>query len=256
MSSPTHFSLSTFLVCALMISSPASADWGSMLDDLKSAGQSLLPSSSDESTTSTSQLDTSTIIAGLKQALEKGSEQAITSLSQTDGYLSNPEVHIPMPPRVQQVSDLISQFGMSSLADEFETSLNRAAEQAAPAATDIVLKAIRAMTFEDAKRILNGEDDAATSYFRDKTSDDIAALFKPSIETSLNQVGSTRYYNQLSDQVAQLPIVGQNLNVNLPDYVTEQALEGLFTMLAAEEKKIRENPAARTTELLKQVFSQ
>jgi hypothetical protein len=160
-----------------------------------------------------------------------------------------------MPAQVQQAGDLMRQFGMSQLADEFETSLNRAAEKAAPEATNIVLNAIKNMTIDDALGILNGPDDAATQYFQANTTDALTALFRPSIETSLNEVGSTRYYNQLSDQIAAVPVVGQSLNVNLPEYVTNEALNGLFTMLAAEEKKIRENPAARTTELLKQVFT-
>ena len=148
------------------------------------------------------------------------------------------------------------QFGMSGLADEFETSMNRAAEEAAPEATNIVINAIKNMSIEDAKQILNGPDNAATEYFKTKTSDQLSTMFRPTIENSLDQVGSTRYYNQLSEQVSDVPVVGQNLNVDLPGYVTEQALNGLFTMLAIEEKKIRENPAARSTELLKKVFSQ
>jgi hypothetical protein len=112
------------------------------------------------------------------------------------------------------------------------------------------------MSFDDARNILNGPDDAATQYFREQTSDRLTQLFRPSIEQSLDQVGSTRYYNQLTDQVASVPMVGENINLDLPDYVTDKALEGLFTMIALEEKKIRENPAARTTELLKKVFTQ
>jgi hypothetical protein len=142
------------------------------------------------------------------------------------------------------------------LADDVETSMNRAAEKAAPEATSIVINAIKNMSFDDARKILNGPDDAATQFFREQTSDRLTQLFRPSIEQSLDEVGSTRYYNQLSDQVASVPVVGENINLDLPDYVTEKALDGLFTMIAVEEKKIRDNPAARTTELLKKVFSQ
>ena len=111
------------------------------------------------------------------------------------------------------------------------------------------------MSIEDAHAILKGSDNAATQYFRDNTTTQLTELFKPSITDSLNQVGSTKYYNDLSDQIASAPLVGETINLDLPDYVTEQALNGLFTMIAAEEKKIRDNPAARTTELLKQVFA-
>ncbi|WP_297812478.1 DUF4197 domain-containing protein [uncultured Methylophaga sp.] len=231
----------------------AQADWGKMIDDLKDAGKTLLPGDQNPDT---SQLDTGTVISGLKEALTVGSERAIDQISQTDGYLKNPNIRIPLPPQVQKAGDLMRQLGVGSLADEFETSMNRAAEAAAPEATRIVVDAIKAMSIEDAKNILNGGDNAATEYFRDKTSGRLTELFRPTIKNSLDQVGSTRYYSQLNDKVSSVPVVGENLNVNLPDYVTEQALDGLFTMLAAEEKKIRENPAARSTELLKKVFTQ
>lgn len=235
-----------------LLTGHARADWGSMMDDLKEAGKTFIPGAE----TSDSNLDSGTIISGLKEALSVGSKRAIDTIGQTDGFLENPKIRIPLPPQVEKVGGLMRQFGMSGLADEFETSMNRAAEEAAPEATNIVIDAIKNMSIDDAKQILNGSDDAATQYFKDKTSGQLTNLFRPSIESSLDQVGSTRYYNQLSDQVSAVPVVGQNLNVNLPDYVTEQALNGLFTMLAVEEKKIRENPAARTTELLKKVFSQ
>lgn len=231
----------------------AQADWGKMIDDLKDAGKTLLPG---EQGTDSAQPDSGTMISGLKEALTVGSERAIDQISQAGGYLNNPRIRIPLPPQVQKAGDLMRQLGVGNLADEFETSMNRAAEAAAPEATRIVVDAIKNMSINDAKNILNGPDNAATQYFRDKTSGRLTELFRPSIKDSLDQVGSTRYYNQLNDKVSSVPVVGENLNVNLPDYVTDQALEGLFTMLAAEEKKIRENPAARTTELLKKVFSQ
>jgi hypothetical protein len=238
-----------FSQCLLI--SQAQADWGAMLDDLKDAGKTLLPGAEQQTS-----LDTSTVISGLKEALSIGSKRAIDTISQTDGYLGNPSIRIPLPPQVENVGKLMRQFGMSDLADNFETSMNRAAEQAAPEATSIVIDAIKNMSFDDARQILNGPDDAATQYFREQTSDRLTRLFRPRIEQSLDQVGSTRYYNQLTDQVASVPVVGENINLDLPDYVTEKALDGLFTMIAVEEKKIRDNPAARTTELLKKVFSQ
>lgn len=244
------------LVTAMVLSqclliSQAQADWGGMLDDLKEAGKTFLPGSEEQSG-----LDTGTVISGLKEALSIGSERAIDTISQTNGYLGNPEIRIPLPPQVEKVGNLMRQFGMSQLADDVETSMNRAAEKAAPEATSIVIDAIKNMSFDDARNILNGPDDAATQFFREQTSDRLTQLFRPSIEQSLDEVGSTRYYNQLTDQVASVPVVGENINLDLPDYVTEKALDGLFTMIAVEEKKIRDNPAARTTELLKKVFSQ
>jgi hypothetical protein len=240
------------LLSPLLTINTASADWDTMLNDLKQAGKTLLPGEQNSATT----LDSSTMVSGLKEALSVGSKRAIETVSQTDGYLGNPQIRIPLPPQVEKVGSLMRQVGMSDLADEFQTSMNRAAEEAAPEATSIMVDAIKNMTIEDARNILNGPDNAATQYFREQTSGRLTELFKPSIENSLDQVGSTRYYNQLSDRVASVPVIGEQLNVDLPDYVTQKALDGLFTMLALEEKKIRENPAARTTELLKTVFGQ
>lgn len=240
------------LLSPLLTINTASADWDTMLNDLKQAGKTLLPGEQNSATT----LDSSTMVSGLKEALSVGSKRAIETVSQTDGYLGNPDIRIPLPPQVEKVGSLMRQVGMSDLADEFQISMNRAAEEAAPEATSIMVDAIKNMTIEDARNILNGPDNAATQYFREQTSGRLTELFKPSIENSLDQVGSTRYYNQLSDRVASVPVVGEQLNVALPDYVTQKALDGLFTMLALEEKKIRENPAARTTELLKTVFGQ
>lgn len=229
---------------------PASADWGSLFEDLKSTGQTLL-SNSDEQTSS---LDNNTIISGLKQALDVGTRKTIENVSKPDGYLANELIRIGMPPQLQQVDGLMRQFGMETLADQFQQSMNQAAEKAAPEATTILVDAIKNMTIDDATNILNGSDDAATNYFKAQTSDKLNSLFRPVISDSLNQVGTTKYYNDLAGQVSSVPVIGQNINLDLPDYVTQQALDGLFTMIAIEEKKIRENPAARTTELLKTVF--
>lgn len=229
----------------------AQADWGDFLKDLKEAGQELL---SDESSAGSS-LDLDTIISGLKEALDIGSRAAIDDVSKPNGYLANDLIRIPLPPELQQVGDLMRNFGLAEQADQFENSLNQAAEKAAPHATNIIVDAIKNMSIEDANKILNGEDDAATQYFKANTSEALTDLFQPTVEDSLNQVGSTKYYNDLAKQVASIPLVGENINLDLPSYVTDQALNGLFTMIALEEKKIRENPAARTTELLKKVFT-
>jgi len=240
----------SLLIIVSLFSTSTYADWDSFVKDIQTVGSDLFAEDS-----SALPLDYNTIASGLKEALDVGSRQAIDSVSQTDGYLKNELIRIAMPPKLQQASDLMRKFGLSAQADEFEQSINHAAEAAAPQATDLIVTAIKDMSIEDANTILNGPDDAATQYFRDKTSTQLGELFRPSVENSLNQVGSTKYYNDLTGQLAAIPLVGETINVDLPDYVTEQALNGLFTVIALEEKKIRDNPAARTTELLKQVFT-
>ena len=244
------------LIFASLISyhvTSSGADWGSFLDDAKTIGTDLLSNQLGQG--SGSNLDSNTIISGLKEALDVGTRKAISQVGQTDGYLANDLIRIPLPPELQQVSDLMSKVGLGAQAEQFELSLNRAAEKAAPEATAILVDAIKSMSIEDASKILNGSNNAATEYFKTQTSAQLAALFKPTIDSSLNEVGSTKYYTALSQQIAAVPIVGKQVDVDLSNYVTEQALNGLFAVIALEEKKIRENPAARTTELLKQVFA-
>jgi hypothetical protein len=231
-----------------MATSPSHADWKKFLEDFSKSGTTAL------STSEGSDLSSDTIVNGLKEALEVGTRKAVENVSKEGGYLNNPEIRIPLPPRVQQAAGLMRQLGLNKMADDFEQSINRAAEKAAPQATSIMIDAIRSMSIDDARNILNGESDAATRFFEDRTRGKLAGLFKPIIDTSLNEVGATRYYNQLDDKLSSVPVVGQELDMDLQDYVTDQALNGLFVMLAQEEQKIRDNPAARTSEILQQVF--
>lgn len=241
--------VATLFVIMVLLSTSANADWRSLLKDITEVGSDILASDS-----ASASLDSNTIISGLKEALSIGSERAIDVVSKSDGYLSNELIRIAMPPQLKQASDLMGKFGLSSYADTFEESMNHAAEDAAPQATALIIDAINDMSIEDANKILKGSDDAATQYFREKTTSQLTDLFRPTIDASLNNVGTTKYYNDLTDKVAAIPLIGENIDMNLTDYVTEQALDGLFAMIALEEKKIRDDPAARTTELLKQVF--
>ena len=238
----------TLFIFFLMATSPSHADWKKFLEDFSKSGTTAL------STSEGSDLSSDTIVNGLKEALEVGTRKAVENVSKEGGYLNNPEIHIPLPPRVQQAAGLMRQLGLNKMADDFEQSINRAAEKAAPQATSIMIDAIKSMTIDDARNILNGENDAATRFFEDRTRGKLADLFEPVIDTSLNEVGATRYYNQLNDKLSSVPVVGQELDMDLQDYVTDQALNGLFVMLAEEEQKIRDNPAARTSEILQQVF--
>jgi len=246
------------ILTASMASVTAHAGWA---DALKEAVQDeeLQKKVLDTATGSASNgkvtnLDTETLIKGLKEALEVGSKRAIEEISQPGGYLDNKNIRIPLPDGIDKVASLLRKYGLEKQVDQFEESMNRAAEKAAPQATDLIVGAVKEMSFEDAKKIYQGSDDAATQYFKEKTSDKLRQLFQPSVKESLGQVGATRYYNDLAGEAKDIPFVGEKVNVDLDNYVTEEALNGLFTMLAAEEKKIRENPAARTTDLLKEVF--
>lgn len=193
------------------------------------------------------------VAQGLKEALIKGISKGSDLVSQMDGYFKNPEIKIPFPPEVKKVEDRLRQIGLGNEVDKFVMTLNRGAEDAAKEAKPIFIEAIRAMTIEDAWSILRGEDDAATQYLKRTTSGLLKEKFKPVIQNSLNKVNATKYYGDIVTRYNQIPFV-QKVNPDLDDYATEKAIEGLFLMIAKEEKNIRENPVARTTELLKRVF--
>ncbi len=193
------------------------------------------------------------IIAGLKEALSIGTGNAVVDVSQAGGYFKNQAIKILLPQEIQKTGEMLRKFGFGGVVDDFEHSMNTAAEQAAPKAKAIFISAITQMSFDDARQILNGPDTAATDYLRAKTSSDIAGLFRPIVTDNMNQVGVTRSYKKMVEPLKMLPI-DSPLPVDLDGYVTEKALNGLFVMVADEEKKIRLNPAARVTDLLKDVF--
>ena len=193
------------------------------------------------------------IIAGLKEALGVGTEKAVAVVSKPDGYYKNPDIKIPLPESVQKVEKLLRATGYGQKVDDFELSMNRAAELAAPEAKSVFGDAIKQMTFEDAKKILDGPDNAATLYFEDKTSGRLRQIFKPIVQDAMGQVGVTRSYQDLNAKVQSMPL-GKSLSFDLDQYVTDGSLKGLFKMLAEEEKQIRTQPAARVTDLLKKVF--
>ncbi|MDH5248353.1 MAG: DUF4197 domain-containing protein [Cyclobacteriaceae bacterium] len=200
-------------------------------------------------------LSTEEIGEGLKEALTNGVSKGSDLVSQLDGYYKNPEIKIPFPPEVKQVETRLRQIGMGGEVDKFIESLNRGAEDAAKEAKPIFVSAIKQMTIQDAWGILKGEQDAATQYLERTTSPLLTDKFKPVIQNSLNKVNATKYYSDLVNTYNKIPFV-QTVNPNLDDYATEKAIQGLFVMIAKEEKNIRNNPGARTTDLLKKVFSQ
>ncbi len=204
-------------------------------------------------------LSNTQIAAGLKEALNIGIVKGANVVSKTDGYLKNPQIKIPWPSQVQKVANTMQQFGMGGLVGKVETSLNRAAEKAAIEAKPIFLNAIKQLNFQDVMSILQGDQNAATEFLKRTTSSQLMDKFQPIIKNSLNSVNATKYWDDVAKAVDK-PIIKQALNVDigsidLEQYVTQKALDGLFTMVAKEELKIRKDPVARTTDLLKKVFS-
>ena len=233
--------LLNIVVLAMAKPIPAQAQWDDIFKKFK------------ESVGLSEELSTDKIISGLKDALHVGTENAVEITSRVNGYYKNPEIRIPLPETVQKVEGILRTVGYGKQVDAFELSMNRAAEKAAPAAKSIFWDAIKKMSFTDARKILDGADDAATLYFKDKTYQPLYDMFKPTINETMGQVGVTRLYQDIEKKVSTVPFT-QGLTVDLDDYVTKGTLNGLFVMLAAEEKKIREDPAARVTPILKEVF--
>jgi len=194
------------------------------------------------------------IIEGLKEALQIGTRNAVETVSRVGGYYENPKIKIPLPGAVQKVEKLVRAAGYGTELDAFEMSMNRAAERAAPEAKGIFWDAIKEMNVADARKILQGQDNEATLYFKDKTHDRLGEIFKPMVRNAMSGVGVTRSYQDLEEKVQSIPFVG-SWTFDLDEYVKNGALEGLFLMLGEEEKKIRQDPAARVTDLLKEVFA-
>lgn len=195
------------------------------------------------------------IIDGLKEALKVGSENALAFLSQEGSYFYNPQIKIGLPESLNKIESVIRSAGFGSYVDDFELSMNRAAEKAAPAAKKIIFDALKEMTFSDAKKILNGKANEATIYFKEKSYAKLMEIFRPLVNSSMSQAGVTNKYLEIESMITKIPFI-ESLpgNFNLDNYVTEKALDGIFLMLEKEEKKIRENPSARVTDLLREVF--
>ena len=191
--------------------------------------------------------------SGLKEALLQGIGKGADQASQPDGFYLNHRIHIPFPPDAQRVATTLRSIGLGSQVDKFELSLNRGAEDAARSAKPIFVAAIKSLTFSDVWNILTGQQDAATQFLKRTTSTQLVTAFAPIMQKSLDQVGATRYYTQMASSYNQLPLV-QKVQPDLNQYATGKAVDGLFTLIAQKEANIRENPVARTTELLRRVF--
>jgi hypothetical protein len=202
---------------------------------------------------SASDLSTDKITAGLREALKVSTSRAVAVTGKPDGFLKNPSIKIQLPDKLRSAGTGLRLVGMGPQLDELEVGMNRAAEQAAPKAKQIFLNALTSMTITDARNILKGSDTAATEYFRSKSSTDLTTAFTPIVHTAMQNVGVVRQYNQIMQNSMAAPLL-QNKNFDLDNYVVGKTLDGLFFMLGEEEKKIRKDPAAQTTDLLREVF--
>ena len=198
-------------------------------------------------------LSSSDIALGLKEALRVGISKGADQASVTDGYFKNPLLRIALPPEAQKVAARLRQIGFGPQVDRFELSMNRAAEDAAKVAKPVFIKAITSMSIGDAVGILRGQNDAATQYLRRTSGQQLVTEFTPIIDSTLKKNNATRYYNDLVTTYNRLPMV-QKVNPNLTQYATGKAVDGLFILVAQEEEKIRQNPAARVSDLLRRVF--
>lgn len=199
-------------------------------------------------------LDEPTVVAGIKDALRVGTENAVTSTSKLDGFLGNQLIRIVIPEQMTTMTSTLRKVGFGSQVDELEVGMNRAAELAAGEAKEVFWNAIKGMTVSDAFGILNGGNTAATEYFQGKTSASLKTRFRPIVEQKIQEVGLSRMYGRVADTYNSLPLAGTQKMVDLDEYVTDRALSGLFAVLASEEQRIRQDPLARTTDLLKKVF--
>lgn len=194
------------------------------------------------------------IASGLRQALDMGIEKQVTKLTVENGFYNNELVRITLPPELQKVDKTLRDVGLDALADEGLKVLNRAAEEAVKEATPIFVNAVKEITFNDARNILLGQDNAATLYLTGKTEEPLYSKFNPVVTNSLEKVGATNVWSNIINRYNSLPLTS-NVNPDLADYVTNQALEGVYTMIAVEEKEIRKKVSARTTNLLQRVFA-
>jgi hypothetical protein len=243
------YSARLLLVLLILFSAaPAVADWKSLLKGI--------PGVSSDDAQEALDLSQAEIADGLKEALDRGAEIAVTALSQEGGYLDNPAVSIPLPDSLDWIEKGLRRVGREDLAEDFITTMNRAAEEAVPVALAQLQSAIEALTLEDAQAILSGPDDAATQYFRKHSESSLQEQFLPIVEKTTADTGVTSAYKEMTKYAGGLTSLFDTDDLDIDQYVTEEALDGLFKMIAIEEARIREDPVARSTDLLKKVFGQ
>lgn len=244
-------SLRTF-ICLLLVSMASYNTQAQSLQDLW--GKLFNQKNQQNNDGSLNNLKNTEIVSALKQALEIGTQNASGALSATNGFFGNALVKIMLPEEAKHIETALRKFGMDKLVDETILTMNRAAEDAAGKAVPIFVNAISSMSIQDGMQILTGGEGAATQFLKNKTTQQLTVAFEPVIRQALGKFNVTSHWNQLFTTYNSLPLVEKKVNPDLIGYVTEKTLDGLFLTIAQEENKIRENPGARTTELLKKVF--
>jgi hypothetical protein len=253
----TRLVVGLLVLGAVSITLPVSAGWQDWVKEADSYIKST--TGKDSRTVLTSTLSDSQIAEGLKEALDSGVKKAIDTLGKENGFLSDKAVKILMPEQLQKVEQMLRSFGQEKMADEFVISMNRAAEQAVPEVGNVFYDAIKKMSLTDAQGILSGGDTAATDYFKKNTSDQLVQLIKPYVNNAMDTNQVTQSYKMMVSQVKRYDNFGLmdaylGSASDIDDYVTSKTMDGLFNKIAVQEKLIRDNPAARSTELLKEVF--
>ena len=241
--------------CLILLQTLPLQTASAQMDWLKSGKELLGTTTKDpqNQTSKASDLTSSEIGGGLKDALLVGTETVVGQLGQSNGFNADPAIHIPLPESMQQVKSALAAIGMSSMMDDLELKLNRAAEEATPPAKKLFRDSIEAMTLDDVMGIYNGPDDAATRYFQGKMTDPLATEMQPIVERTLNQVGAIQAYDNVMGQYDTLPFA-PDVKADLNSYVVDKGMEGIFHYLAIEEAAIRQNPVKRTTDILQKVF--
>ena len=236
------------LAVSCSISATAEAQFGNYLKDAQNMVSKKKNSNKSGSATQ------SEISDGLRQALQIGAQNATGRVSAVNGFFGNALIKVLMPPEAKKVESTLREIGMGQYVDDAILSMNRAAEDASGKALPIFVDAIKSMSIQDALSILNGGNNAATNYLKQKTTASLTAAFRPIIQQSLDKVNATKYWAAVFNTYNELPMTFNKVNPDLPAYVTERALNGVFVNIADEEAKIRTDPAARVTSLLKKVF--
>jgi hypothetical protein len=208
----------------------------------------------NKATSGSTSLSNDDIVAGLKEALSVGAQNSATKLSSVDGFFANAAIKVLMPPEAKKVETALRAAGMGKLVDNAILSMNRAAEEASKSAAPIFVSAVKSMSIQDALGILKGSDTAATGYLRGKTVAALTSAFRPVIDTALQKTSATSYWKTVFDAYNKLPTTFNRINPDLAGYVTEKSLSGMFYQVAQEEQKIRKDPAARVSDILKKVF--